>query len=400
MKTRTRKVGATLAALLFVAAACGGDDSSDADSDRSPDTSALSGEPIRLMSITTVGTSGSDLPEIFSAGRAAVDAVNADGGIDGRPLELIECNDQFDPNIAARCGRDAVAKGVVAVTGSAGNTADAYFPILEAAGIPLIGSAGQQNPELTSPNSYLITSGTIGEIYGAAMGLLDAGRNKLAIAYVDVAAGKFLADGVAKAIEGAGGEPAVMVPIPFDATDLTAYAAQIVDGGADGVVSIISNQFPLMAQALELTGKDIVLATPAVGLRPSDIDDLGEAAEGIVLASSFLPPSHPSLEAFHEELDAAGMKDARGSHALRAWAAVHIVADLLRDAATQDAEGLMAALQSAGPIEFPGLAPFDWSQPVTGLEPLKLYSSKVNLQRVEDGEIVADSDEFVDFLGG
>ncbi|MDQ2650721.1 MAG: ABC transporter substrate-binding protein [Actinomycetota bacterium] len=382
-----------------MAAACGGDDDKASEDDGpTTDKTELSGEPIKLMSITTVGTSGSDLPEIFSAGQAAVDAINADGGIDGRPLELIECNDQFDPNIAAQCGREAVQQGVVAVTGSAGNTADAYFPILQEAGIPLVGSAGQQNPELTSPNSYLITSGTIGEIYGAAKGLLDSGRTKLAIAYVDVAAGKFLAEGVAKAIEAQGGEPAIMVPIPFDATDLTAYAAQVVDKGADGVVSIISNQFPLMAQALHLTGEDIVLATPAVGLRPTDIDDLGDAAEGIQLASSFLPPSHPDLKPFQDELDEAGMDDARGTHALRAWAAVHIVADLLREAETPDAAGLIAAIKASGPIDFPGLAPFDWAKPVPGLDPLKLYSGQVNLQKIEDGEVVADSDEFVDFI--
>src|SRR3981081_4816567 len=63
-------------------------------------------KPIKLGSLMAV--TGLGLPDRLAAVKAAVRHVNAHGGIRGRPLQLENCDDQNDPNLAQGCARQLV----------------------------------------------------------------------------------------------------------------------------------------------------------------------------------------------------------------------------------------------------------------------------------------------------
>jgi hypothetical protein len=85
--------------------------------------------------------------------------INSKGGINGRKLKVLTCNDHNDTVSAANCARRAVDENVVAVVGSYSQHARSFFSPLEAAGIPYLGGYGVTDDEFTSPLSYPVNGG-------------------------------------------------------------------------------------------------------------------------------------------------------------------------------------------------------------------------------------------------
>lgn len=136
---------AALFSFALLAAACGSDDDSteaadsdsaeqsdsgsDAESDteseadegaaESEEAMAAAGEPILVGNVSSL-TGGALFPEASAAAAAVFDRVNADGGINGRPLELLIEDDAGTPEGAGAAGRKLVEQdGVVGMVGSA-----------------------------------------------------------------------------------------------------------------------------------------------------------------------------------------------------------------------------------------------------------------------------------------
>jgi ABC-type branched-subunit amino acid transport system substrate-binding protein len=101
--------------------------------------------------------------------------INAHGGLDGREITVLTCNDRNDRIAAARCAQRAVDEGVVAVVGSYSQYADAFLPPLEGAGIPYIGGYGITSAEFTSPLSYPVNGGQPTLLAGLGRALADCG---------------------------------------------------------------------------------------------------------------------------------------------------------------------------------------------------------------------------------
>ena len=77
------------------------------------------GEPIKVGNVSSL-TGGALFPEASVAAEAVFDRVNADGGINGRPIQLIVEDDAGSPEGAATAGRKLVEQdSVVAMVGSA-----------------------------------------------------------------------------------------------------------------------------------------------------------------------------------------------------------------------------------------------------------------------------------------
>jgi ABC-type branched-subunit amino acid transport system substrate-binding protein len=103
--------------------------------------------PFKIAVITGINTTQNNLPEMVAGAQAAAKAINKQGGLGGRPVEIVPCSTQSLAAVAAECARQAVAQGVddfIEYNSFEGNT----IPIAEAAGIPHIGSY------LVSPSDF------------------------------------------------------------------------------------------------------------------------------------------------------------------------------------------------------------------------------------------------------
>ncbi|MHC3469235.1 ABC transporter substrate-binding protein [Streptomyces sp. 7R007] len=156
LPTLTRPVRATvraagaLAACATLAVGCG----------VIPGTTGGSGDdPITVMTWAPQDTKATNKPGMPAFAQAYARWVNAHGGINGRKLQVVTCNDHNDSVAAAKCARIAVKRNVVAVVGSYSQYSDSFLPELEGAGIPYIGGYGVTTGEFTSPLSYPVNGG-------------------------------------------------------------------------------------------------------------------------------------------------------------------------------------------------------------------------------------------------
>ncbi len=154
-RSRATRTGAltagALAACAALAAGCG----------VVPGATGGSGDdgPITVMTWAPQDTGATNKPGMPALAEAYARSVNAQGGLGGRKLRVLTCNDHNDSVTAAKCARRAVKEDVVAVVGSYSQHADSFFPVLEGARIPYIGGYGLTNTEFTSPLSYPVNGG-------------------------------------------------------------------------------------------------------------------------------------------------------------------------------------------------------------------------------------------------
>ncbi|MFJ3304602.1 ABC transporter substrate-binding protein [Streptomyces sp. NPDC086549] len=116
-------------------------------------------DPIKVMTWAPEDTNATNKPGMPAMAAAYARWINAHGGINGRKLKVLYCNDHNDTVYAAKCAQRAADEKVVAVVGSYSQFGDSFLPPLESAGIPYIGGYGVTNDEFTSRTSYPVNGG-------------------------------------------------------------------------------------------------------------------------------------------------------------------------------------------------------------------------------------------------
>ncbi|WP_200307207.1 ABC transporter substrate-binding protein [Streptomyces adelaidensis] len=140
----------TLAACVSFVAGCG----------VIPGATGGSGDgPVTVMTWAPEKTAATNKPGMPAMAKAYARWVNANGGINGRELKILTCNDKNETVAAAKCARRAAAEDAIAVVGSYSQHGRSYLAPLESAGIPYIGGYGVTDDEFSSALSYPVNGG-------------------------------------------------------------------------------------------------------------------------------------------------------------------------------------------------------------------------------------------------
>ncbi|HWV84742.1 MAG TPA: ABC transporter substrate-binding protein [Capillimicrobium sp.] len=176
MRTRTIALAAALALGAGGLAACGGEDEA---ADTATQASAVatdtgsteaaapaSGEPIRVGFLNQEKGAAS-FPDFGAGARAASAYLNEElGGVDGRPLELVECLTDGTPESSIDCANRFAEEEVAVVLQGIDFSSDAALPILEEAGIPLVGHTAFGTAQSVSEDAFFF--GAALPAYGVA----------------------------------------------------------------------------------------------------------------------------------------------------------------------------------------------------------------------------------------
>ncbi|TYL55488.1 ABC transporter substrate-binding protein [Nocardioides sp. BGMRC 2183] len=379
-----------LIALAFPLVACGNDNSGgDADG------------PIKIMSIASFESSTYSIPQLETAIQASVDAVNAEGGIDGRDLEISFCNDKFDPNEATACAQRAVSEGVVAVVGGMTPHTAAIAPVLEAAKIPFIGPGGGDGiAESEESAFYPINAGSSAFVIGAGRLAVERGGPNVVVVPMDVGSSLASVDIAKLGIEGAGGTMS-QVTAPAAAADFNPTALKVLDEDPDGVVITASGDTATrIVGALRENGFTGPITGPASIVNPASIEALGDKAEGIVLAGRGLPSSYTEnemVQQFNDEVHEIDAEAPIDDISLNGWLSVRLTAAVFEGQEITDGQSAIDALADIDePIDLGGIYP-DYPG-LSGGVPHEDYPRvavfEVQPSTVEDGIIVPDGDFF------
>jgi ABC-type branched-subunit amino acid transport system substrate-binding protein len=340
---------APLAVLALSCAACG--NASKASGGDSSDTAAakLTGAPLRLMTVYE-GKGPSSVPEISEGAIAAAKAINARGGIDGRPVQVIRCDTKSDPNVATECGRKAVAEGVVAMVGNITIFGNRFMPLMAQHKIPSIGMEPATAADFTSPSSFPIGGGAPVQFAGLGAALAEAGAKKIVLARQDIPA----AAGVAPFVN-AGLKRFHLtmrdVAVPPGAPDMSPYAAAALQGGTGGIVVTQADQDAVnFVQAVRQANPNVKIALNAPSTDKVN-QALGNDADGLIESGAVtIALKNTAEQKYEKDMKVAGYAHITG-YRLPAYAAVRLIQSLAKDMPAVTAPAVFDALRGDTDLE-------------------------------------------------
>lgn len=369
----------------------------------------LHGDPIKIGQIAPTGTAFYNAPDSVAVANAAVRGVNQRGGINGRPLQLVYCNDQADPNKAAACARQMVSERVVAVVRSitiAGG--DQVSAILQAGGIPDIGRGALVPAEFASPNADLLDGGVLSAYAGVMQQFAKSGGKRVFFAAAEGAS----ATTTLTTLQTMAGKLGLTVSgtavVPATSADYAPFVATVQQSGAEAVLLAYPQQMIVQSvKAAAQAGLAVEWLLNGGGITQQDLTTLpaDQTARMIVgtgtmqLSAASGNPTVAQMKADIEAQFAAGDATADPtklfSTALIAWEAVHALDTLMEGKPTIDAASVSAALAAAKDLDVGISAPWTPSRPGPAHFP-RVSHPYVHLNRVENGQLVSSRPDPVD----
>lgn len=342
MKAKTLSVAVATVAVSSVLAACGSSGSSSTASGAKASKSPIE---IGVAADIDAPSIGGGEPQIVQAAEAAAKAVNAAGGINGRPLRLVTCDEKGDPNTALACARSLAGnKNIVAVVGSTSATTP-LEPVLQPAGLADFGDFPIASADLSSPVSFPIVAGGDLQVEGLALlsSTLKPKGDKISFAYAQVAAFGAQSKVLAKAAAAKGLKLTKVVPIPLTTADLSSIVAASASGS--GVITLGAT--PALEERFITTVKQSGVTVPLVlgaAIDPAQLKTLGAAANGVYVVDSVRAPSTAFAggRQFLAETKYLGSSFAVDETSVNAWMAVHIFATVAAGMKTIDRSAFLA----------------------------------------------------------
>src|SRR3984893_11403738 len=156
MVTRSLRAVALAGATALAVAACGssthaGSPPTTGSANRGTGgTASPSGTPLKVLAVTNLidpkgEENGLKLAEAY---------INATGGIKGRPLQIIACNDNNNPNNAATCVRNGISQGAVAEIDRVSSNGATMDPLEQAGGLATLGGGIFSQADFAAANLY------------------------------------------------------------------------------------------------------------------------------------------------------------------------------------------------------------------------------------------------------
>jgi len=221
----------------------------------------------------------------------AIEQANADGGINGKQIELVVYDDQASPKEAVPIATKLIeSDGVtVGISGSYSGATRAAAGVFQEAGVPYI-SAFAVHPEITKAGDFVFRTSFVGEVQGRAGAKLigkSLGKKKVVVITLKNDFGKSLAAGFKEAASQFGIE--IMAEYEYSIKDRQ-FGPIVSKVKADAPEAIYASGYfftagPLVSQ-LRAAGVDV----PIIGQEGYDsqkfIEIAGAASEGVIITTS------------------------------------------------------------------------------------------------------------------
>jgi len=226
------------------------------------------------------------LVPIVEGQNLALAQLNRKGGINGRPVQLVQLDDGYDPrrtveNVHTLIDRDKV----VALTGLASTPGvAAVLPLVAERKVPLFGVYTGSHLLRLAPNPYFYTTTAtyVDEVNECVRHLLTLKRERIAVVWQNNEFGKLMLPLAEKAIKDQGGTLVAAVPVAADASDALP-AALAVNAKQPQAVLMLSIAGPTVVgyvKAQRAVGASpIYTISTALGALPA----LGDEARGVAV---------------------------------------------------------------------------------------------------------------------
>jgi len=360
-----------------------------------------SAAPVKFMMITTVHGPGLNFSQLFDGAKAAAARINAKGGLSGHKIEIETCDDEFNPNKATNCGRQAVQDKVAAVLGLFSITAGAQVvKVLEAGNVPSIGGIMLNPAEALSSIAYPYDCGAICGAPGPAFGLVAQGCQRIgSVLDQSNPAIKLLQAEIQAVTEGKGRTYVGNVGEPTNVADPDPVVKAIVAKNPD-CVDFVGGQADAVKffKALNRSNPNIRFGSAYATMIPQLLPSLGtQLTSSLVSVHTLIPPDSETtppdaLKQFTADMAAYAPKSPIDAFSEQGWGAMHLV-ELIAGSGmgTIDNTTMLAKLKTVHNLDI-GIVPplsFDRNGPVSKY-PHLFNTTVIRLKVVDNNYQVAD----------
>jgi len=252
---------------------------------------AFAQEPVKIG--IPVGLSGANsvvAPSVVQSAELAAEEINADGGILGRPIELVVADDGSGAQGAQRAFDSLVFQSEVDVLISMETSAarNAGLPIVNRSGVPYIYTSFYEGRSC-SPWMYInawVPEQQVAPIVDHFMAEYDA--KAFFLIGSDYAFGRGMLEFTRSYVEENGGEVLGEEYLPMDGSDWTSIISQLRAAEADALITSTAGGAPnvTLTKQLRAAGVDIPYGNLAVD--EGTAKTMGADATGIYIAASYL----------------------------------------------------------------------------------------------------------------
>lgn len=315
----------------------------------------------------------------LSGAKAYIDQVNAQGGVNGRKIQLVVEDDKYEPDSAVVCFKKLLDKPVFAAGFFVGTpTAAKYAPMAETNKLPVVGFFTGAGLLRKPVKRYIFNvRGSYGDETRAQIDHFwnDLGLKKIGVIYQDDAFGVAVLEGVKNALTAHGSTPVALGSFERNTTNVGNAVGAVQASKPDAVV-IVGPYASVAAVLKESHGrgwKPLFSTVSFVGTEEL-IKAAGQDAEGMVITQVVPPLNRKDLATVARYLKAvAKEKDAAPSFGgLEGYIDAMILVDGLKKAGKEPTrEGLVDALEGMNEADI-------------GLGSLKVTYSPTNHQAFND----------------
>jgi branched-chain amino acid transport system substrate-binding protein len=348
------------------------------------------------------------IPEVPAAMNAEIDAVNASGGVHGRPLHLIVCDDDSVAEQSRTCAQQAASNpNALAALFTISSFEDVQVGITQAVDMPEIGIiAASQEAESCAACFPLVGGGFVDSVAAAVM--LDAYDHLKHIAILEPQfSGALTAVNAIKQTFlplDPGSTVAQALPNAA-AADLSSYVE--ANKSAQGVAVLDAwPQFQEWLSSAHSLGLHMQYAWLDNLLSPQSLQQGGAALNGTLIASDTqLPTSNvPGAKEFRATIAKYEPGTAIDEDALEGWMSVKMFADVARSVkGNLTRAAIVAALDRLRNYSFGGLIPpYSTNVPFKGFGGTapRLFNTDVAPAVIENGKVQPLGSEFIDPFTG
>ena len=291
------------------------------------------------------------------------DYVNAQGGINGRKIQLVTRDDQYESKLAADNTKKLIDEDrVFALIGYIGTpTSAASLPIFTEAKVPFIGPfTGAEL--LRSPfNRFIfnVRASYFDETDKIVEQLLTVGMKRFAVFYQNDAYGQAGLAGMEKAIKARGGEIVVRSTVERNTVDVAKAVSEIGPKSPDAVVMVSAyKSIAAFVRAMKKNGYNGQFHNVSFVGSKALSDELGAEGQGVVISQVVPFPWSQSTGVAREfgELAAKSKADVNFS-SMEGFLVAKVFAEGLKRAGKNPTrENLITAMESMRDVDFGGFA--------------------------------------------
>ena len=402
-RIRTVQFAAAIGVVALTAVACS---SSAATTTGAGSTASgtSSSSPITVGGMAPLTSQVLTLPDIQAGVAAAVDALNAQGGISGHQVKLDFCDTQYTNSGEIACMDKMISDKVSAVIApSAGASASvAPFALAQAADLASIGGIGQIPPELTTPGVFPLAGSDPGWVYGAMAGLVKGGARRIAV--LGNLTGNYEAARAyaVAALKVAGLTPTVVSEgDPSSDPTFSAAAAKAVQGNPDGMYLALSpTNVPIAVRALRAAGYRGPIAAQAAAFTPPIIKALGSLGNGLEVSGNVAFPSetsNPAVAAYLADMAKYQPQGTIDQLSETSWAGMMLFAKAMKGQTDFSGSHVLSVMNSLStPIDLGVTGPYKVVGAVSPIpEYPNIHNPTITLGTLENGVMEQSGPTFV-----